>query len=142
MTVHCVPCSLERADPSLVIFRDDLWACEIFPGFEVPGWFVVRARRHVLHMRDLDEREATTYGARLRDLTAAVSGALDVKTVYIVSFGERHPHFHSLVIGRGDDLPERHRSADILALRESLVDLAAAKAVAPAVAAAYSSRTA
>lgn len=140
MTTPCVPCSLEHADPSLVLFRNDSWACEVFPGFEVPGWFVLRTRRHVEHMRGLDEREAATYGRCLRDLTAAVSDALGVETVYTVSFGERHPHFHSLVIGRGNDVPEQYRSASLLTLRESLLDLDASKVVASKVAAAYRSR--
>jgi diadenosine tetraphosphate (Ap4A) HIT family hydrolase len=131
---------LERTDPSLVLFRDDLWAGEIFPGFEVPGWFVLRTRRHVLHMRNLDAREAATYGACLRDLTAAASEVLGVETVYTMSFGERHPHFHSLIVAPADTVPAQHRSANILAVRDSLIDVETAKALAARVASAYSSR--
>ncbi|MGE0215954.1 hypothetical protein [Mycolicibacterium sp.] len=135
MTGPCVPCALEEAEPTHVVFRNPLWAGEIFPGFEVPGWLVVRARRHVLHLRDLDEPEAHSYGAVLRDLSAALCETLGVTTVYTVSFGERHRHFHTLVIARGDEVPAEHRSANIFGLRETLIDVPAAEATARAVAA-------
>jgi len=45
-TESCLICGMESSDDESVIFRDDLWAAEIGPGMEVPGWFVLRTRRH------------------------------------------------------------------------------------------------
>ena len=42
----CLICSMEEADPAGRVFLDELWAAEVAPGFEVPGWFFLRARRH------------------------------------------------------------------------------------------------
>ena len=38
----CLICAMEDADDAVVVARDDLWACEIVPGYEGPGWFVLR----------------------------------------------------------------------------------------------------
>ena len=46
MTDGCLLCEMEQAAPSAVVFRDELWAAEVAPGYEVPGWFFLRVRRH------------------------------------------------------------------------------------------------
>ncbi|MGI5129915.1 hypothetical protein ACQEVB_24155 [Pseudonocardia sp. CA-107938] len=133
----CLPCSLETADPATVVFCDELWSCEIFPGYEVPGWFVLRARRHVVGTDGLDDDEAATYGVRLRDLTRAVRTGVGAERVYAVVFGEQHPHFHTLVIARPDAVTHEHRSAGILALRAEMSDPIRARAAVLPVARAY-----
>lgn len=134
MTGQCVPCALEDGDPWRVVFRDALWACEVFPGFEVPGWFVLRTRRHVVNLWNLDDREAGAYGGHLRRLSQAIVETLGSPAVYSLSFGERHPHFHTLVIPRGPAVPEELRSERILQLRHSQRDPEAAEEVKTAVA--------
>lgn len=42
---ECLICSMEGADPASRVFLDELWAAEVAPGYEVPGWFFLRARR-------------------------------------------------------------------------------------------------
>jgi len=120
-----------------MVSRDVLWACDVFPGFEVPGWFVLRTRRHVLNMWNLDAHEAASYGTQLRQLTRAIRETLDPPAIYTMSFGERHPHFHALVIARGQAVPQEHRSEKILALRDAQRDPDAARTVADAVGEAY-----
>jgi hypothetical protein len=36
MTGGCLLCEMEQAAPSAVVFRDELWAAEVAPGYEVP----------------------------------------------------------------------------------------------------------
>ena len=50
-----------------------LWAAEIGPGMEIPGWFVLRTRRHAELITGLDDAEADALGRRLRALVAAVA---------------------------------------------------------------------
>ncbi|ODU05469.1 MAG: hypothetical protein ABS81_07560 [Pseudonocardia sp. SCN 72-86] len=128
---------MEDADPAAIVFRDDLWACEVVPGFDVPGWFVLRVRRHAERIGALSDAELDTYGRRTRDLVAAVTEVVGAPTTYVLTFGEANPHFHCLVAARGDDVPPERRMAAILGLRADRLDPAAALALVPPVAAAY-----
>lgn len=136
----CLPCRMESAEPELIVFRDDLWACEIIPGFDVPGWFVLRLRRHALRFGGLNDTELATYGRRTRDLVDAVTEVTGAPATYVLTFGEYNPHFHSLITARGADVPPHRRMAAILQQREDHIDPAAARELVPAVAAAYARR--
>jgi diadenosine tetraphosphate (Ap4A) HIT family hydrolase len=136
-TTSCVPCQMEAADPASVVFRDELWACEVVPGFDVPGWFVLRVRRHALRIGGLTDRELATYGRRARDVVGAVTEVTGAPTTYMLTFSEANPHFHSLVAARGADLPPERRFGGILNQREDRLDHAAALALVPGVADAY-----
>ena len=133
----CLICLMEGADDSRVVFRDDLWAAEIVPGYEVPGWFILRCRRHAERITGLDDDELASYAYRARDLVAAVSEATGAATTYQLVFGENYPHFHTLVAARGDDVPPERRAGGIMTLRLERADLAAATELLPAVRAGY-----
>jgi len=68
----CLICSMEESDPASRVFLDELWAAEVAPGFEVPGWFFLRARRHAERLTGLDEAETAAFGRRAHDLVSAV----------------------------------------------------------------------
>jgi hypothetical protein len=108
----CLICAMEDAADDVVVARDDLWACEIVPGYEVPGWFVLRTRRHAIGLPGLTPEELATFGPRARDAI-------------------------TLIAARGDDVPPGRRSGDILKLRTERADPAAAARLVPAVRAAY-----
>lgn len=133
----CLPCQMEHANQRLVVFRDDLWACEVVPGFDVPGWFVLRVRRHALRIGGLTEAELATYGRRTRDIVGAVTEVTGAPVAYLLTFGEANPHFHTLIAARGEDVPTERRLAAILHQREDKRDPDAARTLAPAVATAY-----
>ncbi|WP_222849006.1 hypothetical protein [Trebonia kvetii] len=133
---HCLICHLDRAPDDTVVFRDDDWACEIAPGFEVPGWYFLRLRRHALGWGGLEERELKSFGPLVQELMAALGLAFDAPARYLMTFGEAYPHFHAVITVRTDDIPPESRSGNILALRESLVDRDAAVARVPGVRAA------
>jgi len=137
MTGGCLLCEMEQTAPSAVVFRDELWAAEVAPGYEVPGWFFLRVRRHAERLTGLDDAELSALGHRARDLVAAVTDATAAPATYLLHFGENYRHFHALVAARGADVPAGQRGGNILGLRPGHVDRAAAVALVPSVRAAY-----
>lgn len=133
----CLICSLEGADPAARVFRDDRWAAEVAPGYEVPGWFFLRVRRHAEKLTGLDESETATFGRRAHDLVSAVERVTRAPAVYLLSFGENFRHFHALVAARGDQVPPPLRGWSLLQLLASQRDVPAAQAVAGDVRLAY-----
>jgi diadenosine tetraphosphate (Ap4A) HIT family hydrolase len=134
---NCLICATNDVPEAAVVFRDDLWACEIVDGFEVPGWFFLRVRRHALGWSELNDAELETFGRHARDVVDAVTEATGARATYLFNFGEAYPHFHCLVTARGDEVPPELRSGNILQLKRNHVDRAAAVALVPAVRAAY-----
>ncbi|MBW8487226.1 hypothetical protein [Actinomadura parmotrematis] len=133
----CLMCALDDAHADTRVFRDDLWAAEVVPGYDVPGWFVLRARRHAERITGLDGDELATFAGRARDLIAAVTEATGAPATYLMMFGENHAHFHVLIAARGEDVPPDLRGGAILGLRATHLDPAASLALLPAVRAAY-----
>jgi diadenosine tetraphosphate (Ap4A) HIT family hydrolase len=134
----CLICAMETAESGSVIFRDELWAAEIGPGMEVPGWFVLRTRRHAELITGLDDAETDALGRRLRALVAAVAEVTAAPATYQLVFGEDYRHFHALVTARGEHIPSDRRRGDILKLRdEGHRDVAACRAMVPKIRAAY-----
>ena len=126
----CLPCDLEQSDAATVVFRDDTWSCDVAEGYDVPGWYILRLRRHAEGWAGLSAAEAASFGAVSQRVAAAIQEATGAPTVYFMSFGENYPHFHFLVIARPADLAPEHRGAGILALREARRDMTAALATA------------
>lgn len=137
MTDGCLLCEMEMAAPGAVVFRDELWAAEVAPGYEVPGWFFLRVRRHAELLTGLDDAELSALGRRARDLVAAVTEATGAPATYLLHFGENYRHFHALIAARGADIPVGQRGGNILGLRPGHIDVAAAVALVPSVRAAY-----
>jgi len=134
---QCLICQLDNADADAVVFRDDIWACEVAPGFEVPGWYFLRTRRHALGWRELGPAELSAFGGRARDLMAAMEATFAAPARYLMTFGEAYPHFHCVITTRGDDVPPEFRSGNILRLLGTHVDRAAALRRVPPLRAAY-----
>jgi diadenosine tetraphosphate (Ap4A) HIT family hydrolase len=137
MAADCLLCAAEDSDAGAVVFRDPLWAAEVVPGYDVPGWFILRARRHAERITGLDDAELATYARRARDLVAAVTDATGAPATYQLVFGEAYPHFHVLIAARGEDVPPELRSGNIMQLRTVRADREAALRLVPDVAAAY-----
>lgn len=133
----CLICTTEDADEECVVFRDELWAAEIVSGYDVPGWVILRTRRHTERITGLSDEELDTFGSRARDLVAAVSDVMGAPATYLLVFGESYPHFHVLVTPRGEDVPGDRRAGDILKLRTEAPDSAAARELVPALGRAY-----
>ena len=134
---ECLICSMEEADPAARVFLDELWAAEVAPGYEVPGWFFLRARRHAEKLTGLDEAETATFGRRAHDLVSAVEQVTGAPAVYLLSFGENYRHFHALVAARGDEVPPERRGYGLIQLLADGRDVPAAQALAGQVRLAY-----
>ena len=132
----CLICHLEDAPDDAVVFRDEQWACEVAPGYEVPGWYFLRARRHALGWSELDHDELTGFGPVVQQLMGALQQAFDAPARYLMTFGEAYPHFHCIVTVRGDEVPADRRSGSILGLLRTDVDRPAALERVPALRAA------
>lgn len=130
---RCIICALDEAPAEAVVLRSPDWACEVLPGFEVPGWYFLRARRHALGWTTLTDAELTGFGPVVRDLMTALEHVFAAPATYLMSFGEAYPHVHCVVTVRTDDVPPESRGGGILALRASRVDRDAALALVPAV---------
>jgi len=137
VTSGCLLCEMEQTAPGAVVFRDELWAAEVAPGYEVPGWYFLRVRRHAELLTGLDDAELAAFGRRARDLVAAVTEATGAPATYLLHFGENYRHFHALVAARGADIPAARRGGNILGLCPGHIDVAAAVALVPDVRAAY-----
>jgi diadenosine tetraphosphate (Ap4A) HIT family hydrolase len=128
---------MEETDPDARVFRDELWAAEVAPGYEVPGWFFLRARRHAEKLTGLDEDETATFGRRAHDLVSAVERVTGAPAVYLLSFGENYRHFHALVAARGEAVPPELRGYGLINLLAENRDVPAARALAGDVRLAY-----
>ncbi len=133
----CLICSMEEADPASRVFLDELWAAEVAPGYEVPGWFFLRARRHAEKLTGLDDAETATFGRRAHDLASAVERVTGAPAVYLLSLGENYLHFHALVAARGDQVPPELRGWALIKLLAKGRDALAAQALAGDVRLAY-----
>ncbi|GLI26939.1 hypothetical protein ARHIZOSPH14_11810 [Agromyces rhizosphaerae] len=138
----CLPCELEHADASAIVYRDERWACEVAEGYDVPGWFVLRLRRHAEGWGGLSATDAAEFGVVSQRIATAVQEATGAPNVYFLSFGENHRHFHFLVIARPADLDPTLTGAAILAMRSDHRDPTRARSIAAAVGDAISTRVA
>ena len=134
---ECLLCTMESTDEDVVMFRDDLWAAEVVPGYDVPGWIILRARRHAERITGLNEVELATFAQRSRDVVAAVTDVTGAPVTYLMIFGENYPHFHALVAARGADVPAELRAGNILQLRHDHTAPTAAAALIPDLRVAY-----
>ncbi len=115
----CLPCDLEAAEPAAIVYRDQNWSCEVADGYDVPGWFILRLRRHAEGWSGPTADELADFGPVSQQLAAAIQSATGATGVYFMSFGENFPHFHFLVIARDADLAPESRGAAILESRAS-----------------------
>lgn len=128
-------------DEAVRVFTDERWAAEVFAGYEVPGWLILRLRRHAVGLDALTAQELAEFGVRVRDVASAVQQVTGAVRTYVLVFGEAHPHFHALVVPRLDSTPEHRRSAQILTLRSEMTDRAGSLAIIPQLRVAYAQAT-
>jgi diadenosine tetraphosphate (Ap4A) HIT family hydrolase len=137
MSSECVICRQEEANPADVVFADEAWSAGVIAGYDVPGWIVLRLRRHAEGFGQLTADELAQFGRRVRDTIAAVRGVTGAAATYLMIFGEANPHLHALITPRTPDIAEDRRLGDILRLRTERPDPAASRALVPALRAAY-----
>lgn len=105
------------------------WAAGVLRGYEVPGWFAVFPRRHVESADGLSDPEADGLGGALRQVTAGIRAETGCAKVYAVSFGERLPHWHVLLMAVPAELPAELRGVALVGAAAQLRDPDAAAPV-------------
>ncbi|MFT3862728.1 MAG: hypothetical protein QM729_00520 [Solirubrobacterales bacterium] len=99
----CLSCELldgRRPCPGGTIAETEGWAVQHCVGPLGVGTLIVKPKRHVLHVADLDEDEAAELGPLLRRAAAAVTEVFDPHQVYVClwSHAENVPgHIHWVV---------------------------------------------
>jgi diadenosine tetraphosphate (Ap4A) HIT family hydrolase len=136
-TTTCLICRQEQADPGDLVFVDDQWSAGVISGYDVPGWVVLRLRRHAEGFGQLTADELAQFGRRVRDVVSAVRAVTGAATTYLMIFGEANPHLHALITPRMAETAEDRRLGDILKLRTETNDAQAARALVPALRSAY-----
>ncbi|MCF6385641.1 hypothetical protein L2K20_01550 [Mycobacterium sp. MBM] len=79
------------------IYGDESWAVSAHPGIAAPGWLAVQTRRHVTTLAELNDDEATSLGALLRDVSACLQAVTGADRTYTYALGEGVRHVHVLV---------------------------------------------
>jgi diadenosine tetraphosphate (Ap4A) HIT family hydrolase len=96
MADDCMLCDETRANAKLgrvTVWQDDLWRAAVRLEGPVPGYTYLEAKRHIPSLSELDGAEATTCGAALARVAAALKQARGCEKIYTFSFG-LSPHLH------------------------------------------------
>jgi histidine triad (HIT) family protein len=98
----CFTCEVNaavRPTPGGPIFADGTWVADHGIPPILPGYVVLKPRRHVPDLADLTPEEAAGLGTVSRSVMAAIRAALQPERIYVCSFVEsvpQHLHFHLL----------------------------------------------
>jgi diadenosine tetraphosphate (Ap4A) HIT family hydrolase len=130
-------CRQDAAPSDRQVFSDDRWAAGVLDGYEVPGWIVLRVRRHAEGLEGLDAEDLRTFAVRARDLSKAIQEVTGAERTYLMMFGEAHPHTHALLVPRAPDTPLDRRSGQILRLRDEARDPDRCRLLVPLLRASY-----
>jgi diadenosine tetraphosphate (Ap4A) HIT family hydrolase len=107
----CLACDVVAGrvvPPGGVILDDGLWIVDHSTSpVLLPGFLIVKPKRHVESIADLTADEAAALGPLLRRVLAAVNGALGAERVYVTSFGEAVRHVHWYIVPRYAGMPAK-----------------------------------
>lgn len=100
--------ALEDAPPGGYIYQGEYWLVCHAPVNKGPlGTLFIECQRHVLDFAELDDAEASSFGAVVRNVYAALRPLVGAERIYQVSMMEGLPHFHAWIIPRTKDQSER-----------------------------------
>jgi diadenosine tetraphosphate (Ap4A) HIT family hydrolase len=108
--------------PGGILFQDASWQVAHHAGpWTDPGELIVKARRHVESLAQLNEAETASLGPVLRAAVAAVERVVRPERVYVASYGERVRHVHFFLLPRTTSLPAGHVLSDVYRRGRSLL---------------------
>lgn len=102
--VGCMACDVVAGrivPPGGIIFDDGQWVLShsISPVL-LRGWLILKPKRHVEHLADLNDPEAAAMGPLISKTSSAMRRALGPEKVYLCSFGELVRHVHWYLVPR------------------------------------------
>jgi diadenosine tetraphosphate (Ap4A) HIT family hydrolase len=98
----------EAAPPGGYVFEDANWMVCHAPVKRGPlGTLFIEARRHVLDFGDFNEAEARTFGILAKRVYAVLRRQVGPQRTYQISMMEGVSHFHTWIVPRASEVPER-----------------------------------
>ncbi len=104
----CFTCDVNagrRGPPGATIYEDDHWIADHGVDLLVRGYVVLKPKRHVHELADLNPEEAVTLGPIMQAILAAMRRALATERIYVCSFAETVHHLHFHLLPRYADMP-------------------------------------
>jgi len=94
--------------PGGYAYEDAHWkVCHAPAAMAGLGTMIVESKRHVLDFTEMNAEEASSYGQLLQRLYTALKGLTGAERVYSVVLLEGAAHFHSWLVPRTADAPDR-----------------------------------
>jgi len=69
------------------------------------GWLILKPQRHVEHVSDLTDDEASSLGCLLKRASLALERGLGAERVYVLSMGDYVHHVHFYLLPRYSHMP-------------------------------------
>ena len=105
----CLACDVlsgKVTPPGGVIYEGQYWRVDHSTSPVVlPGFLIIKPRRHVEHIALLTAEEMADFGPLLRNTCRALAHVLHPAKIYATSFGESVSHIHFYVLPRMPDMP-------------------------------------
>ena len=105
----CLACDVlagKVTPPGGVIYDDQYWRVDHSTSPVVlPGFLIIKPRRHVEHIALLTAEEMAAFGPLLRNTSRALAHVLHPAKIYATSFGESVAHVHWYMLPRMPDMP-------------------------------------
>ena len=98
----------EVTPPGGYIYEDEHWMVCHAPGKLGPlGTLFIESKRHFLDYAEMTDEESASLGSVLRNIYRALRLHTEAERIYQVTLLEGIPHFHSWLIPRRKDDPEK-----------------------------------
>lgn len=99
----CISCSYTTGKDQSVggqIYATQHWIVEHAFGMSLPGFLILKTKRHIEEADELHPAEAREMGMVLQKVTSAIRFVTGAQKVYILKFGEGVRHLHFWVFPR------------------------------------------
>lgn len=105
----CLACDVlagKVTPPGGVIYDDQHWRVDHSTSpVLLPGFLIIKPRRHVEHIALLTAEEMAAFGPLLRNTCRALAHVLHPAKIYVSSFGEAVSHIHFYILPRTPKMP-------------------------------------
>jgi diadenosine tetraphosphate (Ap4A) HIT family hydrolase len=98
----------EAAPPGGYIYEDEHWMiCHAPPQLGPLGTLFIESRRHFLDYAEMTDEESAALGNVMRKIYHALRLHIEAERIYQVTLIDGVPHFHSWLLPRRKDDPEK-----------------------------------
>lgn len=115
MSSDCFICKKHRAPEEYIgriIFEHGGLTLSHFPSVPdekaVEGWLIVEPRRHICHMSELNDTEASALGLMLSKGERVIKEVLGAEHVYLQRINDKVAHLHFHLIPRYPNTPKEY----------------------------------